>query len=91
MASLILSALCVFWVFQTREANRLGAISHAQVVEMGPMRQGFMALLQESAQYSEKNMAMRSLLEQMGVRINSAATAPKTTPINPPLSNPVRR
>ncbi|MSU33151.1 MAG: hypothetical protein EXS25_10965 [Pedosphaera sp.] len=82
---------CVFWVFQTREANRLGAISNSQVMEMGQMRQGFMALLQDSAQYSEKNLAMRSLLERMGFRINSAATAQKTTPSTPPPSNPVRR
>ena len=88
IASLLLSALCVVWLFRTRDMGMLAAQSNARMAEVSQVRQGFMALLQDTVAYSEKNPSMKLLLQQLGVRVNvnGAPSAPAPGP-SPAASN----
>lgn len=70
LMSLLLTVLCVVWMFRSREMNILAYQTSVRGQETAQNRQAFMALLQDTATYSEKSPAMRSLLQQLGVKFN---------------------
>ena len=79
MAS-VLTVLCVVWMFRTRELNILAYQTNLRQQETSQNRQAFVTLLQDTAAYSERNPAMRSLLQQLGVKFNNAS--PTNVPAN---------
>jgi hypothetical protein len=84
LAALIFASLCVVWLLRTRTMSQLGAQSNAQMARVAQMRQGVGALLQDSVAYSEKNPAMKGLLQQLGVRVNvPGSPATSQTPQTP--------
>lgn len=70
IASLAFAGLSVVWLVRTRSMGILALQSNAEVAKVGQLRQGMGALLQDSVAYSERNPAMKSLLQQLGVRVN---------------------
>jgi outer membrane murein-binding lipoprotein Lpp len=77
VASLVFAGLSVVWLIRTRDMTQLAVRSNAEMAKVAQLRQGVGALLQDSVAYSERNPAMKTLLQQLGVKVNAPGNSPQ--------------
>ena len=79
-ASVALCVLCYLWVQKSREFNRLNLALRVITPTVTQNKSALTQMVTDAAVYSEKNPAMRTLLLQMGVKIENQAPAAATPP-----------
>jgi hypothetical protein len=79
IAAVVLGFFALKWRRQTGDMLALGPETQQLSLQIQAARQPLTALLTDSVTFSEKNPALRTVLQQAGVRI-TATNSPATNP-----------